>query len=202
MQVERMRPSRMPGWWRRVRVASARRSAGMARRSRTSMGAVLWLMPRRTSLPGLVWVGAAFGASIAPPPEFSPNPAVGWVAIQGGFKPPLSGAGPVRDDPSHPTVTNDDFRISGKEPTFPVADLSNPNIKPWAKAIMKRENDKALSGGMPYSARASCMPLGVPAFMMTAVEPIHFVQTPKQVTMIFSGDAQVRRVYLGERMPA
>ena len=28
MQVERMRPSRMPGWWRRVRVASARRAGG------------------------------------------------------------------------------------------------------------------------------------------------------------------------------
>ena len=32
--------------------------------------------------------------------------------------------------------------------------------------------------------------------MMAAVEPIHFMQTPKQVTMIFSGDAQIRRVYL------
>ena len=61
---------------------------------------------------------------------------------------------------------------------------------------MKRENDKALAGGIPYSWRSSCMPSGVPAFMMAAVEPIHFLQTPKQVTMIFSGDAQVRRVYL------
>ena len=59
---------------------------------------------------------------------------------------------------------------------------------------MKRENDKALAGGIPYSWRSSCMPSGVPAFMMAAVEPIHFLQTPKQVTMIFSGDAQVRRV--------
>src|SRR5215475_11217613 len=84
----------------------------------------------------------------------------------------------------------------GAQPTFRIADLSNPNIKPWAKEIMKRENDKALAGGIPYSWRSSCMPSGVPAFMMAAVEPIHFLQTPKQVTMIFSGDAQVRRVYL------
>ena len=41
LQVERMRPSRMPGWWTRLRVASARREAGTERRSRTSMGAVL-----------------------------------------------------------------------------------------------------------------------------------------------------------------
>jgi hypothetical protein len=32
--------------------------------------------------------------------------------------------------------------------------------------------------------------------MMAVVEPIHFVQAPKMVTMIFSGDAQVRHVYL------
>jgi hypothetical protein len=41
------------------------------------------------------------------------------------------------------------------------------------------------------------MPAGVPAFMgFAVVEPIHFMQGPKQVTMIFSGDAQVRHVYL------
>ena len=75
--------------------------------------------------------------------------------------------------------------------------LANPNIKPWAKEIMKRENDKVLAGGIGYSARSSCTPAGVPAFMGYAVvESIHFLQTPKQVTMIFSGDEQVRRVYL------
>ena len=35
LQVERMRASRIPGCWARVRVASARRAMGMARRSRT-----------------------------------------------------------------------------------------------------------------------------------------------------------------------
>jgi hypothetical protein len=41
------------------------------------------------------------------------------------------------------------------------------------------------------------MPAGVPAFAaFAAVQPIYLVQTPKQVTMIFEGDAQVRRVYM------
>jgi hypothetical protein len=62
---------------------------------------------------------------------------------------------------------------------------------------MKRENDKVLAGGIGYSARSSCMPAGVPAFIgFAVVESIHFLQTPKQVTMIFSGDEQIRRVYL------
>ena len=62
---------------------------------------------------------------------------------------------------------------------------------------MKRENEKVLGGGIGFTARSSCMPAGVPAFAaLAAVQPIYFVQTPNQVTMIFEGDAQVRRVYI------
>jgi hypothetical protein len=150
------------------------------------------------ALTALIWtasdprLAAEQGASI---PDFSSNEAA-WVFGLGDYIAIPGEPSPTRNDPAHPYVSNNEFRAHGAQPTFRVADLSNPNIKPWAKEIMKRENDKALSGGMPYSARASCMPSGVPAFMMAAVEPIHFMQTPKQVTMIFSGDAQVRRVYL------
>jgi hypothetical protein len=150
------------------------------------------------ALTALIWtasdprLAAEQGASI---PDFSSNEAA-WVFGLGDYIAIPGEPSPTRNDPAHPYVSNNEFRARGAQPTFRVADLSNPNIKPWAKEIMKRENDKALSGGMPYSARASCMPSGVPAFMMAAVEPIHFMQTPKQVTMIFSGDAQVRRVYL------
>ena len=146
----------------------------------------------------LIWtasdprLAAEQGASI---PDFSSNDAA-WVFGLGDYIAIPGEPSPTRSDPAHPYVSNNEFRARGAQPTYRIADLSNPNIKPWAKEIMKRENDKALSGGMPYSARASCMPSGVPAFIMAAVEPIHFMQTSKQVTMIFSGDAQVRRVYL------
>jgi hypothetical protein len=131
----------------------------------------------------------------APIPDFSSNDAA-WVFGLGDYIAIPGEPSPTRNDPGHRYVSNNEFRASGAQPTYRIADLSNPNIKPWAKEVMKRENDKALSGRMPYSARASCMPSGVPAFMMAAVEPIHFMQTPKQVTMIFSGDAQIRRIYL------
>jgi len=150
------------------------------------------------ALTAWIWTGsdarlaAEQGASI---PDFSSNDAA-WVFGLGDYVAIPGEPSPTRNDPAHPYVSNNEFRARGAQPTFRIADLSNPNIKPWAKEIMKRENDKALSGGMPYSARASCMPSGVPAFMIAAVEPIHFMQTRRQVTMIFSGDAQVRRVYL------
>jgi hypothetical protein len=146
----------------------------------------------------LIWtasnprLAAEQGASI---PDFSSHDAA-WVFGLGEYIAIPGEPSPTRNDPAHPYVSNNEFRARGAQPTYRIADLNNPNIKPWAKEIMKRENDKALSGGMPYSARASCMPSGVPAFIMAAVEPIHFMQMSKQVTMIFSGDAQVRRVYL------
>ena len=164
-------------------------------------------MPPFPSLKSLVAIGALTvtiwpasgpapaaeeGAAI---PDFSSHD-VAWVFGTGDFVAIPGEPGPTRNDPAHAYVSNNDFRATGKQPTFRVADLSNPNIKPWAKEIMKRENDKALSGGMPFSARASCLPMGVPGFIQNVVEPIHFMQTPKEVIMIFSGDAQVRHVYL------
>jgi hypothetical protein len=131
-----------------------------------------------------------------PRPDFSSSD-VAWVFGNADFTAIPGGPSPTRNDPAHPYVTNNAFRATGAQPSFRIADLNNPNIRPWARAVMKRENDKALSGGMPYAARSSCMPAGVPAFMAFAVvEPIHFVQTPTEVTMIFSGDAQVRHIYL------
>jgi hypothetical protein len=159
--------------------------------SRTSFVAV-------AALTGLAWAAAGPKLAAEPGgarPDFSTNDAA-WVFDNADFVAIPGEPSPTRNDPAHHYVTNAEFRATGAQPTYRIADLSNPNIKPWAKEIMKRENDKALSGGMPFSARASCMPSGVPAFMMAVVEPIHFMQTPTQVTMIFSGDAQVRRVYL------
>jgi len=105
--------------------------------------------------------------------------------------------GPTTGDPAHPYYSNATARRLGVSSNYRVADLTNPNVKPWAKEIMKRENEKVLGGGIGFTARSSCMLAGVPTFAaFAAVQPIYFVQTPKQVLMIFEGDAQVRHVYL------
>ena len=149
------------------------------------------------ALAGLVWTAASPELAAEQgslPPDFVSNDAA-WILADrnGDYIPIPGGPSPTRNDPAHPHVGNG----TAAQPAYRVADLTNPNIKPWAKEIMKRENDKVLAGGIGYAARSSCMPAGVPAFMGYAVvESIHFLQTPKQVTMIFSGDEQVRRVYL------
>jgi hypothetical protein len=128
----------------------------------------------------------------ASPPDFSSN-QVGWIGIGGDFMAVPGGPAPVTYDPAHPYVPNG----TGAQPTYRIADLSHPNLKPWVKERMKKDNEEVLAGKIAFTARSSCMPAGVPGFMgYGGQQPFFFVQSPKQVLIIFSGDQQVRRVYL------
>jgi hypothetical protein len=131
----------------------------------------------------------------AAPPNFSSS-EFGWVRVgQGGpdFDAVPGKVPPVTNDPAHPFVNNG----TGNQPTYRIADVSNPNLKPWVKEHLKKDNDEVLAGKIAFSARQSCMPAGVPGFMAYGgPTPLYFVQTPKEVWLIFSGDHQVRRVYM------
>jgi hypothetical protein len=128
----------------------------------------------------------------AAPPDFSLNGA-GWIGIGGDFMAVPGGPKPVTFDPAHPFVPNN----SGAQPTYRIADLTHPNLKPWVKARMKKDNDEVLAGKIAFTPRSSCMPAGVPGFAgFGGQQPYFFVQSPKKVLMIFSGDQQVRHVYL------
>src|SRR6266478_5525603 len=145
------------------------------------------------------FIGAAAAAPAlaqqkAAPPDFSSN-QVGWVGVNGGgpgFEPVAGLLPPVGSDPAHPFVPNG----AGRQPTYRIADLTNPNLKPWVKEHMKKDNQEVLAGKIAFTARSSCMPAGVPGFMTFPLAPIYFLQTPKKVVMIFAGDQQVRQVYL------
>jgi hypothetical protein len=83
------------------------------------------------------------------------------------------------------------------QPTYRVADLTNPILMPWAIALMKKANDDVLAGKVPFVARERCWPGGVPQFdIFRRVAPVHIFQTEKEVVMVWAGDAQVRHVYL------
>jgi hypothetical protein len=129
------------------------------------------------------------------PPDFSSN-QVGWVGVGGGgpgFAVVPGHLPPVANDPAHPFVPNG----TSAQPTYRIADLSNPNLKPWVKERMKKDNDEVLAGKVAFTARSSCRPAGVPGFMAYGgPNPIFFVQTPKEVWMIYSGNQEVRRIYL------
>jgi hypothetical protein len=145
-------------------------------------------------LGGLVCAAPAV-AQKAAPPDFSSN-QTGWLGVGGagpGFAAVPGHLPPVSTDPAHPFVPNG----TKAQPTYRIADLSNPNLKPWVKEHMKKDIDEVLAGKVAFTARSSCRPAGVPGFMgFGGPNPVFFLQTPKQVWLIFTGDQQVRRVYL------
>jgi len=120
----------------------------------------------------------------------------GWLnenTFKGGEMLPVDGSPPLfHQDARYPFVPNN----AGRQPTYRIADLSNPNVKQWAKDVMKKDNDEVLGGKIAYTARSSCKPAGVPGFDQFGFQPIYILQEATKVTMIFSGDAQVRHVYL------
>jgi hypothetical protein len=147
-------------------------------------------------LSGLLCMNAALGAPNVSAPNFSPNPSVSWVG-QGGFKPLSSGAGPVMEDPAHPAVGNDEFRLTGKQPSFATADLSNPILQPWAREALRKRNERILAGEPGFGPRVSCWPGGVPTFLLGApFRPMFIIQSAKEVVMILELDHQIRRIYL------
>jgi hypothetical protein len=129
------------------------------------------------------------------PPDFSSN-QTGWLTFDVEFRAVPGGPSPVRNDPAHPRVSNAEALATGKQPTYLIADLSHPNLRPWVKERMKKDNDEVLAGKIAYTPHSSCTPAGVPAFHLYGFQPMYFIQTPKRVLIIFSGDKQVRHVYL------
>ena len=148
-----------------------------------------------TALACVALTGGAAAQQKTAPPDFSSG-QTGWLTLGVEFMPGPSGARPVRNDPAHPRVTNAEAATSGRQPTFLIADLSNPNLKPWVVERMKKDNAEVLAGKIAFTPHSSCAAAGVPAFHLYGFQPMYFIQTPKVVVMMFSGDKQVRHVYL------
>lgn len=129
-------------------------------------------------------------------PNFGPTPFTAWTTnrpTMDDFIPPASGPGPVLSDPAHPYVPNG----NGRQPTYRIADLTNPILKPWVIEKMKKANDDVMAGKVPYIARERCWPAGVPALnIYTRGQPIYFIQTAKEVLIVNELNTQIRHVYL------
>ena len=133
-------------------------------------------------------------------PNFAPDANLGWFAYNRQFIAPASGAGPVQQDSEHPYVSNDEFRVSGRQPTDQLADLTNPILQPWAREVLSKRNALVLSGKPANPPWASCWPVGVPAFILRPMtEPMYFIQTPKEVVMILSSKQEIRHIYLTDK---
>jgi hypothetical protein len=122
-----------------------------------------------------------------------------WLSA-GGFldPPPGTGRGPIRQDPDIP------FHGNNQGPgliTPPMGNYRDPVLKPWAAAAMRASNEEVQEGkrGLPFSAQGRCYPGGVPGQLLYPAEPFYFIQTPKEVWMIWQRDHMVRRIYLTDK---
>jgi len=138
-------------------------------------------------------LSSAAAQNQTPIPDFSSNNA-GWTGTGGMTAMPGSPA-PVGQDPSRPLVGNIG-RLPGQQPTFPYADLTDPNLTPFAREGLRRVNEAADAGFAMYSRESRCWDTGVPLYLNNPAQPTFFLQTPKEVTTIWQMDQQVRHIYL------
>ncbi len=135
---------------------------------------------------GMVYAQNQIPAGI---PDFGSGQKM-WVLKNGtAFSrvPGDTGPGPIMDMPGHEYIPDHTNR---------VADTSNPILKPWAKKLMDINNARVLAGGIPFYTTSRCWPGGVPGLLLFPGEPVVFIQTPKEVWILWQRDAQVRRIYL------
>jgi hypothetical protein len=135
-------------------------------------------------------------------PQFA-SPNFGWQTNVADWQtpPPGLGHGPIADDPAHPFLSNADAGARGAQPTLRIGDAKDPVLKPWAAKLMQDSNEEALKGihQVPFAAQARCWPGGVPGQLLFPFEPLYFIQTPKEVWMIWQRDHMVRRVFLTDK---
>jgi hypothetical protein len=130
---------------------------------------------------------AGAGAQTASPPNFWVGEA-GWVHAGGAVFPPVPGSpSAVVQDPGHPFISNGQ--------SWRIGDLSNPNLKDWVKATMKKDNDEIDHGKIAFQARSSCLPSGIPNILLPG-NALIIVQTPKEVLIIKQGGVEIQHVYL------
>ena len=129
-------------------------------------------------------------------PAFAPSANIGWIADSNLFTPPASGPGPVMSDPAHPRISNAQAATSGRPPSFPVADVNSPILQPWAKEAVQKRNSAILSGKPGYPRSVSCWPMGVPGVLLNIVQPVYFLQTPKEIVLLWQMDRGVRHIYI------
>lgn len=168
--------------------------------------------PRKTAtLLGVLIAGAIALPALAEnekdvaTPDFSgvwQHPAFPW------FEPPASGPGPVTNlsrwaiqRPSGPTgsAAEPPGTVGISDYDQLVGDYRNPILQPWAADVVKHFGELSLKGITYPNPSNQCWPFGVPFIFKNS--NIQLVQQPDKVTILYSGDHEVRRVRMNAQHP-
>jgi hypothetical protein len=168
---------------------------------------------RRTHFAGaavtaVALVASAGYAGTAPAKDAIPQLGGGQMAWAVNFwdyildPPPGSGHGPIKTDPAYPynsQIQNGRLFREG-ELQVSIVNTKDPILKPWAAKEMQQTNDELLSGKrrLPFVAQSRCWPGGVPGQLLF-IEPVYFIQTPKEVLILWQRNNFVRHIFLTDK---
>jgi len=144
--------------------------------------------------------------SAAAIPDFSgvwTHPAFPW------FEPPASGQGPItnlsrwaeqRPAGATGSAALPPSKVGISDYDQLVGDFNNPLLQPWAAAIVKRSGELSLKGITFPNPSNQCWPHPVPFIFKQFT--VQLVQQQDKVTMLYSGDHEVRRVRMNQQHPS
>jgi len=166
---------------------------------------------RQFTVASRIILGFLAATTLASPAGAEPNQSVpqfasaafGWQTNVADWRDPPAGHGhgPIKPDPAHPFTSNAEAARTGTQPTKRIGDTKDPVLKPWAAAQMLASNDAALKSeiAIPFAAQARCYPGGVPGQLLYPFEPVYFIQTAKEIWMMWQRDHMVRRIFLTDQ---
>jgi hypothetical protein len=128
-------------------------------------------------------------------PNFSPSANIAWLSDSpGGLIPSPTGPQPVGVDP----VIFDRDHPFDYDRSFPVLDLTNPNLQPWVIDTLRAQNERVLSGKPVFAPSSGGWPSGVPTILRYN-RPVLIIQSAEKVVIIQEQNNQVRRVLLNQQ---
>ena len=137
-------------------------------------------------------IAADAGAQETNIPNFT-SITSGWLLAGGiNFRPVEGKQPPIAHDPAYPPTGEGNQRGVMER----MGDAENANLTDWAKGIMRKYNKDVLDGHRAFSSQSRCWPGGVPGQLLFPAEPIFFIQTPKEVWIMWQRDQHVRRIYM------
>jgi hypothetical protein len=139
-------------------------------------------------------------------PDFSgvwQHPAFPW------YEPPASGPGPITN--LSRWAEQRPSGATGSEGAPPAAegisdydqlvgDYKNPILQPWAAAVVKHFGELSKAGITYGNPSNQCWPFGVPFIFKNAT--IQLLQQPDKITMLYSGDHELRRIRMNASHPS
>jgi hypothetical protein len=81
-----------------------------------------------------------------------------------------------------------------------VGDYKSPILQPWAAAIVKRFGEMSLAGITFPNPSNQCWPQPMPFIFKQFM--VQMIQQPDKITMLYSGDHEVRRVRMNASHPS